>query len=101
VSRVTTPSIEDEAMSLDDRRLFWPLVGAASVQVALAGACFAVAVFSDPIPRGSATYAPTHWVEVFDRRVSLTWAADRGMIVSALVLAFTGIATFAFAARRR
>jgi hypothetical protein len=88
-------------MSLDDRRLFWPFVGAASVQVALAAACFAVAVFSDPIPRGSTTYAPTHWVEVSDRRVSLSWSADRGLIVTALVLTLTGLATFAFAARRR
>ena len=44
------------------RRFFWPLVGFASLCLALAGASFATALFSNPppqLPRRVSDYAPT------------------------------------------
>jgi hypothetical protein len=46
------------------------------------------------------TYASTV-TEVFGRPTSLSWSADRGMLVAAIAFAFAGLATFAIAARLR
>jgi hypothetical protein len=64
------------------------------VQEAVAAACFAIAAFSDPIPRGSATYGPEGVTEVFGRPTSLSWSADRGLLIATIVLGLTGLATF-------
>lgn len=66
----------------------------------LAGTFFGIAAFSDPMPQRTVTYAPTV-TEVFGRPTSLSWSADRGMLVAAIALAFAGLATFAVAARLR
>jgi hypothetical protein len=82
------------------RALFWLLIALGSLLEVVAGAFFGIAAFSDPTPRGSVTYAPTV-TEVFGRPTSLSWSADRGMLVAAIALAFAGLATFAVAARLR
>jgi hypothetical protein len=46
------------------------------------------------------TYAPTV-TEVFGRPTSLSWSADRGMLVAAVAFAFAGLATLAVADRLR
>ena len=83
------------------RRLFWPLIAAASLQEALAVGCLATAAFSDPIPRRLTSYGPPTGAEVFGRQVSLSWSADRGMLIAAIVFAVTGFGTFLIAARAR
>jgi hypothetical protein len=80
------------------RALFWPFIAVGSVLELLAGTFFGIAAFSDPTPRRSVTYPPTV-TEVFGRPTSLSWSADRGMLVAAIALAFVGLATFAVAAR--
>jgi hypothetical protein len=101
------------------RRLFWPLVAVGSVCLVLAGASFAAALFSDPVPRlprGFATYAPTNAgklgvsepeirysssVDVLGRTTSLSWSSDRGFLIAAVVFAAVGLGTYGLGVRAR
>ena len=83
------------------RPLFWPLIAAASVSLALASACFAAAAFSDPLPRGWTGYAPYGYTEVFGRATSLDWSSDKGLLVAAAVLAAAAFAGYLLAFRSR
>jgi hypothetical protein len=86
------------------RRLFWPLIALASVLATLAAASFTIAVFSDPLTRGTAEYtpyAPLASTELFDRSTSLDWSADRGLLIATTVFAASSLAAYAFAARMR
>jgi len=69
--------------------------------MALASACFAAAVFSDPIPRGSTGYAPYEVTEVFGRVTSLSWSSDKGLLIAAILFAFGGSAAYVAAFRSR
>jgi hypothetical protein len=82
------------------RGLFWPLVIAASLFEGVAAASFAVAVFSDPIPRRIVEY-PESETEVFGRVTSLDWSSDRAFLITALVCLAVGVALYVFAARAR
>jgi hypothetical protein len=94
-------STSQDAVIVDGMRaLFWPLIALGSSLEVVAGAFFGIAAFSDPTPRGSVTYASTV-TEVFGRPTSLSWSADRGMLVAAIAFAFAGLAAFAVAARLR
>jgi hypothetical protein len=102
------------------RRLFWPLIALASVSLALAGGSFATALYSDPLPRGFASYAPADpsatdklgrsepeiihvfWGrEAFGRATSLDWSSDREFLVATILFGAFGIATFLVVARLR
>jgi hypothetical protein len=80
-------------------RVFWLLIAVASALEALAAAAFAIAVFSDPIPRGVADYGGDSQTEIFDRVTSLNWPSDRGMLIAAILFASVGLATYIAAAR--
>lgn len=86
-------------------RASWPLVALASACLAISAGSFAAALFSDPIPRGSTTYAPgvhTFWqTEIFGRATSLSWAEDRSFLLVAIVLAGASLVLYAIAARSR
>jgi hypothetical protein len=82
------------------RGLFWPLIIAASLLEAVAAACLAVAVFSDPVPRRLVEYRGSE-TEVFGRVTSLDWSADRGFLITAIVCFVLGIALYVLAARSR
>ena len=82
------------------RRWFWPLVALATLLEAAAAASFAIAAFSDPMPRRVADFAAST-TEVFGRTLSLSWSTDKGFLVAAGVLAAAGIAVFAAAVRAR
>jgi hypothetical protein len=101
------------------RRLFWPLVAVASLCLMLGGASFAAAVFSDPVPRGFADYAPqastgadklgvsepeigySTSTEAFDRVISLSWSSDKGFLIATILLGAVSVATYSFASRVR
>ena len=69
--------------------------------MALASACFAAAVFSDPIPRGWTGYAPYGFTEVFGRVTSLSWSSDKGLLIAAILFAFGGGVGYVAAFRSR
>jgi len=89
------------------------------VCLVFAGASFAAALFSDPVPqlpRGFATYVPTNTgklgvsepeiryssdVEVFGRATSLSWSSDHGFLIAAAVFVAVGLATYGVATRAR
>ncbi len=99
------------------RRLFWPLVAVASLCLVLGGASFAAALFSAPLPRAFADYAPTktdrlgvsepeiHYyyagAEVFGRPISLSWSSDKGFLIATILFGAIGIATYGVASRVR
>jgi hypothetical protein len=101
------------------RRLFWPLVGVASLCLLLGGASFAAALFSDPIPRRFAIYAPkaptgtdklgvsepeirySTDTEAFGRAISLSWSSDKGFLIAAILFGAIGVATYGLASRVR
>jgi hypothetical protein len=101
------------------RRLFWPLVAVASLCLALGGAAFAAALFSDPIPRVFANYAPrtstdmdklgvsepeiryARSTEAFGRAISLSWSSDKGFLIATILFGAVGVATYSFASRVR
>jgi hypothetical protein len=82
------------------RRLFWPLIIAASLLEAVAAACLGVAVFSDPVPRRVIEYRGSE-TEVFGRVTSLDWSADRGFLITAIICLALGVALYVAAARSR
>ena len=82
------------------RRLFWPLLGLGVLLEAAAAASLAIAVFSKPLPRGSADYA-ARVTEVLGRPVALQWSTDKGFLIASALLAASGLATFVLAARNR
>jgi hypothetical protein len=99
------------------RRLFWPLVAVASICLFLGGASFAAALFSTPLPRAFADYAPTgtgklgvsepeiHYyyagTEVFGRPISLSWSSDKGFLIATILFGAVSAATYGFASRVR
>jgi hypothetical protein len=83
-----------------ERGYFWPLIIAASLLEALAAACLAVAVFSDPVPRRLVEYSGSE-TDVFGRVTSLDWSADRGFLITAIVCSVLGTALYVLAARSR
>jgi hypothetical protein len=99
------------------RRLFWPLIAIASLCLALGGASFAAALFSTPLPRAFANYAPTvtnkvgvsvqeiHYyytgTEAFGRPISLSWSSDKGFLIAAILFGALSVATYSFASRVR
>jgi hypothetical protein len=83
------------------RALFWSLIAVASACLALATACFAAAVFSNPLPRGSTTYAPYGYTEVFGRATSLDWSSDKGLLVATIALGAGAFVTYLLAFRGR
>jgi hypothetical protein len=100
------------------RRLFWPLVAVASLCLALGGASFAAALFSDPIPKGLAFYAPAATgteklgvsepeirystsTEAFGRVISLSWSSDKGFLIATILFSAVSVATYGFALRVR
>jgi hypothetical protein len=102
------------------RRVFWPLIALASLCLVLAGAAFAGALFSAPlpqVPQRIATYAPTGtdklgvsepeisyyytgWT-AFGRPISLNWSSDRGFLIAAILFGAVGLGAYGFAARVR
>ncbi len=101
------------------RRLFWPLVAVASLSLALGGASFAAALFSDPLPRGFADYAPqaptetdklgvsepeirySTSTEAFSRTISLSWSSDKGFLIATILFGAVSGATYGLAVRVR
>ena len=99
------------------RPLFWPLIAVASLCLALGGASFAAALFSTPLPRAFANYAPTvtgklgvsepeiHYyyagTEAFGRPISLSWSSDKGFLITTILFGAIGVATFGLASRGR
>jgi len=101
------------------RRFFWPLVGFASLWLALAGASFATALFSNPAPRLSrrvGDYTPTNsdklgvsepeirydnGTEMLGRKTSLSWSSDRGFLIAAIVFGAGGLTILGGATRVR
>jgi len=97
------------------RRYFWPLVAVASLCLALGGASFTAALFSNPIPRGFADYAPqaptetdklgvsepeirySTSTEAFGRVISLSWASDKGFLIATILFGAVSVATYGFA----
>jgi hypothetical protein len=85
----------------------------------LAGASFAGALFSEPLPPlpfRISTYAPTGtgklgvsepeigyyqtgWT-VFGRPISLTWSSDRGFLIAGITFGAVGLALLGVTARR-
>ena len=84
-----------------NRRAFWLLIAIASLLEALAAAAFAIAVFSDPIPRQVVDYQGGAQTEIFDRLTSLDWSSDRGMLTAAILFASLGVAAYVAAVRSR
>ena len=82
-------------------RAFWLLIAVASLLEALAAAAFAIAVFSDPLPRQVVDYEGDTQTEIFDRVTSLDWSSDRGMLIAAILFASLGLATYVAAVRLR
>jgi hypothetical protein len=82
------------------RDLFWPLIVTASILEAVAAACVAAAVFSDPVPRRVVEYDGSQ-TEVLGRATSLDWSSDRALLVTAIVCFALGIIGYAAASRRR
>jgi hypothetical protein len=99
-------------------RIFWPLIAVASLFFVLAGASFAAALFSDPVPqlpRRVADYANRTdrlgvsepeirfdtGTEAFGRETSLAWSSDRGFLLATILFGAVGLATYGFAARTR
>jgi len=102
-------------------RVFWPLIALASLCLVLAGASFAAALFSDPVPqlpRRIATYAPRDTgklgvsepeirsyystsTEAFGRATSLSWFSDRGFLIATILFGTVGLAMYGLAARVR
>jgi hypothetical protein len=101
------------------RRLFWPLIAVASLCLVLGGASFAAALFSDPVPRRVADYAPqastgtdklgvsepeirySTSTEAFDRVISLSWSSDKGFLIATILFGVIGVATYGLASRVR
>ncbi len=84
--------------------MFWPLVGFATVCESLAAALLAIAAFSDPVPRRFAVYDSAEGdvvIDVLGRTTSLSWDADRGVLLAAAVFAMVGLLAFGAAAARR
>jgi hypothetical protein len=84
-----------------NRRAFWPLIAVASLLEALAAAAFAIAVFSNPLPRQVVDYEGGTQTEIFDRVTSLDWSSDREMLIGAILFAVLGLAAYVAAARSR
>src|SRR5436190_22412535 len=92
-------------------RFFWPLVGLATLCLALTGASFATALFSNPpaqLPRRVSDYAPTNsdklgvsepeirynnGAQFLGRTTSLSWSSDRGFLIAAIVFGAGGLAS--------
>jgi hypothetical protein len=102
------------------RRLFWPLIAVGSLCLLLGGASLAAALFSTPLPRAFADYAPQaptdsgklgvsepeiHYyytgTEAFGRPISLSWSSDKGFLIAAILFGTAGVATHGFASRVR
>ncbi len=100
--------------------VFWPLIALASLCLVLAGASFAGALFSGPLPqlpRRFATYAPggTDKLGVsepeisyyytgttaFGRAISLSWSSDRGFLIATILFGAVGVAIYGLASRVR
>jgi hypothetical protein len=79
-------------------RLFWLLIALAGSSLALATACFSVALFSEPTPTGN-YYVSGGDGEIFHRVTSLHWTRDRGLLFGAIALTALGVAAY-FAAFR-
>jgi hypothetical protein len=90
----------------------------ASLFLVLAGASFAAALFSEPVPqlpRRVADYAPNTdslgvsepeirfetGTEAFGRTTSLSWSSDRGFLIATILFALVGVALYGVAARAR
>jgi hypothetical protein len=86
---------------LSRRSLFWPLISVGAVLEAVAAGLVATAIFSDPIPRGWTNYAPITETDVFSRVTSLSWSADRGLLVAAIVMGALGVLAYAASTRAR
>ena len=82
-------------------RLFWPLILVSTLAEAIAAGCVAAAAFSDPLARRVYTYSPSATTELFGRTVSLSWHADRGLLIAAALFAAAGVGGFGAAARWR
>ncbi len=82
-------------------RAFWPLIAIASLLEALAAAAFAIAVFSNPLPRHVVDYQGGTQTEIFDRVTSLDWSSDRGMLIAAILFASLGVVAYVAAAQSR
>jgi hypothetical protein len=102
------------------RRIFWPLIAVASLCLVLAGASFAGALFSGPLPqlpRRFATYAPGDTGKLgvsepevnyyyagttaFGRAISLNWSSDRGFLIATILFGVVGVAIYGLASRVR
>jgi hypothetical protein len=96
-------------------RVFWPLIAMASLCLVLAGASFAAALFSDPVPqlpRRVSDYASTTdklgvsepesqfdtGTEAFGRETSLSWSADRSFLIATILFGAVGLAVYRLAA---
>jgi hypothetical protein len=84
-----------------NRRAFWPLIAIATLLDALTAAAFAIAVFSDPIPREVADSPFELQTEILDRVTSLDWSSDRGMLIAAILFASLGVVAYVAAAQSR
>jgi hypothetical protein len=99
-------------------RIFWPLIAVAAVCFVLAGASFAAALFSDPVPqlpRRVSDYANSTdklgvsepeirfdtGTEAFGRETSLSWSSDRSFLIAAILLGAVGVAAYGLAAGTR
>ena len=96
------------------------MIALASLCLVLAGASFAGALFSGPLPqlpRRFATYAPGDTDKLgvsepeisyyytgttaFGRAISLNWSSDRGFLIATILFGAVGVAIYGLASRVR